>query len=273
MLCPKCGTSVGDSLSLCESCEQSKKDELEQQQVENESLPPAARDDEGYAGFWLRFWASMIDGTLLNIFMFAGVAVISLITGFQLFDIIKVSGGGVQVNPALVNVAIFKKLIPFIAFQLTTGLIIWPVFCAVFESSEMRATPGKFLFGIHVTDNEKQIQSFGQAFLRNFYKLISTVLIGIGFLMVAFTEKKQALHDSISDSLVLRTSGVGSAQRIGAFVFGLIFACAWNYSADLLHKTIANKRNVAVMQSPLHPAEKAPFRSTKAIRTNQKLEG
>ena len=46
--------------------------------------------------------------------------------------------------------------------------------------------------------------SFGRATGRHFAKYISALLLGIGFIIAAFTAKKQALHDLIAETLVLR---------------------------------------------------------------------
>jgi uncharacterized RDD family membrane protein YckC len=74
---------------------------------------------------------------------------------------------------------------------------------AIFESSYLKATPGKIVLGMVVVDfNEKRI-SFGVATIRYFGKFISSAIIGIGFLMVMFTQKKQALHDIIAKTVVI----------------------------------------------------------------------
>jgi len=57
--------------------------------------------------------------------------------------------------------------------------------------------------GIIVTDMEGRRISFGRATGRYFAKIISAIIIYIGFLMIAFTERKQGLHDMIADCLVV----------------------------------------------------------------------
>ncbi|MGH9316538.1 MAG: RDD family protein, partial [Thermoanaerobaculia bacterium] len=44
----------------------------------------------------------------------------------------------------------------------------------------------------------------GRATGRHFSKILSTLILFIGFLMVAFSEKKQGLHDRIAETLVVR---------------------------------------------------------------------
>ena len=79
---------------------------------------------------------------------------------------------------------------------------IWLYF-ALQESSARQATVGKRAMNIHVTDLLGRRISFGQATGRHFSKILSSIL-AIGYIMVAFTEKKQGLHDLIASTLVLR---------------------------------------------------------------------
>ena len=57
-------------------------------------------------------------------------------------------------------------------------------------------------FGMKVTDLQGQRLSFGLATGRHFAKILSGLILCIGFIMVGFTEKKQGLHDMIVGTLV-----------------------------------------------------------------------
>jgi uncharacterized RDD family membrane protein YckC len=81
--------------------------------------------------------------------------------------------------------------------------IIQMLYFAIMESSSKQATLGKMVLGIVVTDYEGRRISFGRALGRNLAKIISQVILFIGYLMVAFTEKKQGLHDMIASTLVV----------------------------------------------------------------------
>jgi uncharacterized RDD family membrane protein YckC len=89
------------------------------------------------------------------------------------------------------------------ALLLLIQLVNWLYFAA-FESSPWQATPGKKVFGLRVTDLEGKRVSFIRASGRYFGKLISWLLLGLGFVLAGFTEKKQALHDMLASCLVLR---------------------------------------------------------------------
>jgi uncharacterized RDD family membrane protein YckC len=79
------------------------------------------------------------------------------------------------------------------------------------ESSPKQGTLGKMALGIVVTDMDSRRISFGRATGRYFAKILSGLILGIGFLMVAFTEKKQGLHDILAGTLVVK----GSASSTG----------------------------------------------------------
>lgn len=72
------------------------------------------------------------------------------------------------------------------------------------ESSPKQATLGKQALGIYVTDLDGNQITFLKATLRYFAKILSTLILFIGYIMVAFTEKRQGLHDMIAGTLVLK---------------------------------------------------------------------
>ena len=86
-------------------------------------------------------------------------------------------------------------------------LTCWAVcigYSAFFESSKWQATPGKRLMGLIVTDLNGNRISFARAFCRYLGKIVSFLTFFIGFLIAAFTDKKQALHDKMASTLVFR---------------------------------------------------------------------
>ena len=78
------------------------------------------------------------------------------------------------------------------------------LYFALMESSTNQATVGKMALGIKVTDLEGNRISFGRALGRTFAKILSGLIIFIGYIIAAFTEKKQALHDMIAGTLVVK---------------------------------------------------------------------
>jgi len=72
------------------------------------------------------------------------------------------------------------------------------------ESSSSQATLGKKIFHIKVTDLQGNRLSFGKATARFWSKAISLFILGIGFIITAFTGRKQALHDLMAGTLVVQ---------------------------------------------------------------------
>lgn len=81
------------------------------------------------------------------------------------------------------------------------------VFVALYETLTtalpMRGTPGKWLLGLAVTDENGQALSFGQSLARHGAKGLSVLLLMIGCFMVAFDSRKQGLHDKMCKTLVV----------------------------------------------------------------------
>ena len=78
------------------------------------------------------------------------------------------------------------------------------LYWALLESSPWQATLGKKALGLLVTDLQGRRITFARASGRYFGKLLSTIVLGTGYLMAGFTEKKQALHDILAGCLVTR---------------------------------------------------------------------
>lgn len=83
------------------------------------------------------------------------------------------------------------------------SLSAW-LYSAIFECSAWQATPGKRLLGIRVMNERGEALSFWLTSLRFVGKIISVGLLGVGFLLILFTPRKQALHDLLVGSLVVR---------------------------------------------------------------------
>lgn len=79
------------------------------------------------------------------------------------------------------------------------------MYYALMESSSYQGTLGKRALGLKVTDLGRARITFGSATIRYFSKILSALMLHIGFIMAAFTEKKQALHDIIASCLVIRS--------------------------------------------------------------------
>jgi len=135
-----------------------------------------------HAGFWRRVAAYFIDGLIVGIA--AWIVGIVLILGFA-------ASGGI----AAIVAASMLNYIVMIAMH-------WLYF-ALQESSAAQATLGKRAFGLKVTDDRAHRISFARATGRFFGKFVSSLILGIGYLLAGFTERKQALHDIMASTFVV----------------------------------------------------------------------
>jgi len=146
-----------------------------------------------YAGFWLRFLAYLIDSLVLS------VPAVFLV--FLMF--VGMAGSLSQIERRNEVVPVLGSILFFILFYVLLFAGLW-LYYAIMESSSWQATLGKKALNLQVTDLDGRRISFGRASGRFFGKLISGMILNIGYIMAGFTEKKQALHDMIAGCLVLR---------------------------------------------------------------------
>jgi len=84
------------------------------------------------------------------------------------------------------------------------SIVVGLLYSALLESSTWQATLGQRALGLRVTDEAGARISFGRAAGRHLASYLSYMLLGIGILMILFTDRKQALHDRLAGTLVLR---------------------------------------------------------------------
>jgi uncharacterized RDD family membrane protein YckC len=142
----------------------------------------------GYGGFWIRVVAAIIDSIIMRVvvapvsIIFGGLGLAGMMSGLPHRGI-GLLGSGVTL------VALFFGSWLYEAFM---------------ESSSYQATLGKMIFGMKVTDLNGNRISFGRATGRHFAKILSGMILCIGFIMVGLTERKQGLHDLLAGTLVRR---------------------------------------------------------------------
>ena len=217
MFCSKCGANVPEDVAFCSACGQPVSSMSvvppippasaapPPAPVPNQYPPayvppaqaswqPSARPPVAYAGFWLRFVAFIIDAIVLS---FLGTIItLPFVASMGLREIMR---GHMPMSP--------EELMPLmgaiIRLALIRTVLNW-LYYALLESSAWQATLGKKALGLEVTDMDGRRIGFGRATGRFFAKIISALILWIGFIMAGFTEKKQALHDMIAGTLVIR---------------------------------------------------------------------
>ncbi len=135
-----------------------------------------------YAGFWWRFLAALLDGALVNV-----------------VSVLMVFGIGL-VGATLLGMSEFAATL---IGQLLAYVVAW-LYEALMTSSRYCGTLGKMAVGLKVVRPDGQPIGFGRATGRHFAKYLSAIILMVGYIMAAFTEKKQGLHDIICDTIVIR---------------------------------------------------------------------
>lgn len=144
-----------------------------------------------YAGFWTRVAAAIIDTIVV-------IAIASM--------------GGVIIGNIFGNSESGGAPVPIV---ILIGLSMNWLYYAIMESSSKQATLGKMACGIIVTDGEGKRISFGRATGRQFAKIISMLIFFIGYLMIAFTKRKEGLHDMMADTIVVIGKEVNVNKEFG----------------------------------------------------------
>jgi uncharacterized RDD family membrane protein YckC len=134
------------------------------------------------AGFWLRVLASIIDGVLLQILSYA-----------MLFGLQAVMGGiNFETDPTIALVLLAMSMVVSVAYY-------------VFFTGYNGQTPGKMALRVKVIDNDGGPVGYGQAFVREVVgKFLSSLILCIGYLMVAFRADKRGLHDLVARTRVIK---------------------------------------------------------------------
>ena len=200
MFCSHCGAALPDGATFCPRCGtpvSHRAGETSSVSVPYSPAPasvPLSAAALRYGGFWRRGWAVLLDGFIIGLvstplMMALGLPMI-MINYFRQGDLSPEAFGAVM---GIVFVAAI------------CGTVLNWLYFALLESSTRQASLGKMALGLRVTDLEGRRLSFARASGRYFASILSKLVLGIGFLMIAFTERKQGLHDMLAGTLVVRT--------------------------------------------------------------------
>ena len=78
---------------------------------------------------------------------------------------------------------------------------LWYIF---YEGSSARGTPGQQAMKLMVVTEAQKQMSLGQAFVRYFARYFSLVCVCLGYLSIFVDPKRQAWHDKIAGTVVMR---------------------------------------------------------------------
>lgn len=180
MRCQVCGEENPAEARFCANCGAALVTAAEQ---------PAPEVAAKYAGFWIRFIAAIIDGIVLWVISFG-----------LLYSPLRSFVGRFVGYGSLFPLSL--SLIPLLSFPIA-WLYYW-LFTGI-----KGQTPGKMVVGIKVVDSKGNKIGLGTAALREIIgKIVSYLIICLGFLWIAFDKQKRGWHDIIANTRVVEVAKV-----------------------------------------------------------------
>jgi len=144
-----------------------------------------------YVGFWLRFWATIIDTVLVTIILWP---IVRAYRGAVYWpDVYTYTGTGVR--------GLFLQIVlPAVAV-----IIFWVT---------RQATPGKMAIGATIVDAESGARPTTAQFIGRYLAYyVSTIPFCLGFIWVGIDARKQGWHDKLAGTVVVRPRrGAGTVQ-------------------------------------------------------------
>ena len=123
-----------------------------------------------YAGFWIRLAAALIDGLIIGI----PVSILQ-------FGLIFATGSNSMM---------------YIVQLAEVALVIY-------LDGIKGGTPGKLILGMRIVNEKGNYIGIPMAILRYIGKILSVIILLIGYLMIAWDKRKQGLHDKIAKTFVV----------------------------------------------------------------------
>jgi uncharacterized RDD family membrane protein YckC/Tfp pilus assembly major pilin PilA len=191
MFCHQCGHQCPNGAAFCEKCGTSLRPSSSGGDRGSAGMDaaingngPGVEATVVYAGFWRRYLALFLDQLVLGI----PLLLILVAAGFSLGWFNASQPGHALGLQGMFYLAYFVAALFYYGLQ---------------ESSTHQATVGKRVLGIKVTDLDGQRLTFSKAVARWVASSLSYLTLYVGFIMAAFTRRKQALHDMVASTLVV----------------------------------------------------------------------
>lgn len=124
-----------------------------------------------YGGFWIRFLAAILDGLIIGI-------------------PVGIIGWGLAFATGVTSMTYVAQLASVVLVVYLDGI--------------KGGTPGKLILGMRIVNEQGNYIGIPMAILRYIGKIVSAIILGIGYLMIAWDSKKQGLHDKIAKTFVVK---------------------------------------------------------------------
>jgi uncharacterized RDD family membrane protein YckC len=205
MFCVRCGTALPEGAAYCQTCGMATTPASAATTPPAAAFPaPAAGAWPGtaalpatpiYSGFWRRFWSYVLDRFVL------GVA-FTPVFFFSILPMLTASER--NWTDTDLPESVMTGYLGTILLAVFLGALASWLYYALMQSSRKQATLGQMALGIRVTDLEGRRITFARGTGRYFATVITGLTLGIGYLIMLFTDRKQTLHDLIAGTLVVR---------------------------------------------------------------------
>jgi uncharacterized RDD family membrane protein YckC len=144
-----------------------------------------------YGGFWVRLIALLADSAIVF-----------------LFSALLIAGAAMALGP--------EMLMPVMLAVWIAGALYWPVM----HASRRQATFGKSIVGLKVTRFDGRRITILRSLWREIAKAFSAAVVMLGYIMAAFTPRKQALHALMSATYVVREGPARVIPALAVVVAG-----------------------------------------------------
>lgn len=150
-----------------------------------------------YGGFWIRLLAHLLDHVILSAVAAPLFFVMVLPT---ILRVAHEASRDQEPSPETIMTvlsSVFMYIILAFAGQ-------W-LYEALLTSSSWQGPIGKRVLRLKVVDEAGNRISFARASGRFFAKILSSMFFCVGYVMIAFTERKRGLHDLLAGTMVVRS--------------------------------------------------------------------
>jgi uncharacterized RDD family membrane protein YckC len=146
-----------------------------------------------YAGFWIRVLAFLIDSVILG--------TVSSILEYAMFPAMLTN---TPITPGSNPLDTLGPALTRAGWAILVSTVFSMTYSAWFIGA-LGGTPGLMALGLKVVRPDGSPIGYGRAVARYFAAMLGGMILGIGYLLVAFDSEKRALHDMICDTRVIKT--------------------------------------------------------------------
>lgn len=193
--CVKCGIIFEKYERMAEAENRAKADTDQPSAEEEQPLKDREVKIE-HAGFWIRVAAYVVDGVLINL----GIGALAVVGFFLL---------GAGRNPRA-----FSSVVPMASWIFLFLLFAYHIYFL----GKRGYTPGKGFLKLQVIRQDGTGMSYGDAAIRTFSYILSSIPLYLGFFWIGFDRKKQGWHDKIAKTQVIKAEEVSSWRKWVVFI-------------------------------------------------------